>query len=141
MIPLIDGTYKKRHENALVIYTDNVGYASCRPLDPSVIRRCSLIIDSYDMPKERIKSRCIYNTGCDDATFEEMYRIYTAVETFCKDHDITEGALSVNELEMFIMAVMMGESTADAIHNCLISKATSDIDEQEEIIASLGTII
>lgn len=52
IIPLVDGGSVVRHPNAMVIYTDNVGYTSCRPIDPSVIRRMSFIIDSYEVSKE-----------------------------------------------------------------------------------------
>ncbi len=44
VIPMIDGTYERRSENALVIFTDNTGYSSCRPIDPSVLRRFAVSV-------------------------------------------------------------------------------------------------
>ena len=66
VIPLANGGYVRRHPDALCIYTDNVGYVSCRPVDPSVIRRMALIIDSYEMPEKTVLARVKYNTGIKD---------------------------------------------------------------------------
>ena len=133
LIPLIDGSVSSRHHDAMVVFTDNVGYDSCRNLDPSVLRRFGLIIDSYDLPKTKVWNRISYNTGCKKELFEECFVLFTMVEKFCRDHDITEGAVSVNELELMIQSVMLGIPKQEALQVCVIGKATSDLEEQKDI--------
>lgn len=143
VIPLIDGTYSKRDENAMVIYTDNVGYASCRAMDPSVIRRMAFIIDSYEMPKADVLARVKYNTKVEDTTIlESCYKIWEQIKEFAKEHDIEEGDISVTELEMLVQAIKydgMG-LLRENVRECIISKATSDIDEQEELLSFYDTM-
>ena len=126
MIPLVDGGYTRRSENALVVWTDNVGYASCRPVDPSVIRRWSMVIDSYDLPNADVK----------------MYEKWVTLQAFLSDKDITEGSCSVTELEMWAAAVMLDgyKNLAENAESTLISKATSDRKEQELIRSSVFAI-
>ena len=140
IIPLIDGSYAKRHKDAMVVYTDNVGYVSCRPIDPSVIRRMAFVIDSYEMPKEQVISRVKYNTKySDDNIIDTCYDIWHDLQEFAKDHDITEGSISVTELEMLVQCIKCDGLTnvRDKVIECIISKATSDIDEQEQLKGSL----
>lgn len=136
VIPLADGGYVRRHPEALCIYTDNVGYASCRPVDQSVIRRMALIIDSYEMPKTTVLARVKYNTGMKDKDLlEKMYKVWTKLIEYCKTHDINEGSLSVSELENWAMCVKLdgGENLYQNCVDCVVSKITSDIDTQREI--------
>lgn len=142
VIPLIDGSYSVRDENAMVVYTDNVGYASCRPLDPSVIRRMAFVIDSYELPKEQVIARIKYNTKYeDDDNIEVCYNIWSDLKEFAKEHDITEGSISVTELEMLVQSIKYDGLTClrDNVRECIISKATSDIDEQHELLSAYDT--
>lgn len=140
IIPLVDGSHTRRSPTAAVVYTDNVGYNSCRPLDPSVIRRMALIIDSYDMPREKALARLRLNTGVEDAgVLEKCYEVWDAVLDFCQSKGITDGSVSLSELEMWVMAVKL-DGYADFRQNCIecvVAKATSDMEEQEAIISSV----
>lgn len=141
-IPLVDGRTVRRHPNALVFYTDNVGYASCRPIDPSVLRRMAYIIDSYDMPKESVIERVVYNTGFDDLDLlDKMYDLWARIAEFCKEHEITDGCVSVTELEMWCQALLVEGRTVDRLKEtckrCVIAKATNVKDEQDEIISGV----
>lgn len=143
-IPLVDGRFVQRHPNAMVIYTDNVGYASCRPIDPSVLRRMAYIIDSYDMPKEKVIERVVYNTGFDDMDMlDKMYNLWCDIDKHCKKREITEGCVSVTELEMWCQTVMAEGKTVsslkEACMRCVVAKATSVIDEQDELKEILDT--
>lgn len=136
IIPLADGGYVRRHPEALCIYTDNVGYASCRAVDQSVIRRMSLVIDSYEIPKATVLARVKYNTGMKDRQLlEKMYTVWTRLVAYCKSHDINEGSLSVAELENWAMCVSLdgNENLYQDCVDCVISKITNDIDTQCEI--------
>lgn len=137
VIPLIDGSYARRNPNSIVVFTDNVGYVSCRPIDPSVIRRMSFIIDSYELPKDKVIERIKYNTQYNDKqVIEGCYNIWLDIQTYCHEHDINEGSMSVSELEMLIQSIKYDgiDSIRENIVDCIISKATSDIAEHKELV-------
>lgn len=141
IVPLADGGYVRRDRNAMVIYTDNVGYASCRPVDPSVIRRMAFVLDSHTLPKTTVLSRVKYNTDFDDdALLERMYITWRKIQDYCAEHEITEGSVSVTELEMWAMCVDLAGGGASAAYDscleCVVSKATSVISEQTEIMSA-----
>jgi len=142
VIPLIDGSYKKRHPNAIVVISDNKGYASCRPIDPSVLRRMALIIDSDELPEDKLFERVKYNTGCDDEKMlKKMYRIYKKILTYCQENDLMdEGSISATEFEMWVQCVMIDgpDSMQETVRECVVNKATSDPERQKEI---MGTIV
>lgn len=140
IIPLVDGSFTRRHKDALVVYTDNVGYNSCRPLDPSVIRRMAFIIDSYDLPKEKAIARLELNTQVHNAKIlEKCYTVWDRIRSFCHDKGITDGSISQSELEMWVLAVKLDGYTnyRQNCIECVVAKATNDIEEQEEIIESV----
>ena len=141
VIPLIDGSYAKRADDAMVIYTDNIGYTSCRPMDQSAVRRTAFAINSYTMTKDDIISRVRYNTTADDQLIESCYAVWSDIQTYCKDHDMTEGEISVTELEMLVQTILCdGNAYArDDVIDCIISKATTDYDEHTELINLIDT--
>ncbi len=139
VIPLIDGSYAQRNPSSMVIYTDNVGYESCRPIDPSVLRRMSFIIDSYELPKKRVLDRIKYNTGYnDDDVIDKCYKAWKVLSDYAREHDITEGTISVNELEMLVQTIKYEgmDEFRDNVRDCIVAKATSDIDEQTELMTA-----
>lgn len=143
IIPLVDGSFKRRHPDAMVVYTDNVGYASCRAIDPSVLRRMSIIIDSYDMPREDVLARVLYNTDFpDNSMLDQMYDVWSAIQEYCQEHDISDGTVSVTELEMWALAVKVDNMSnlKDYCRDCVVAKATSDRQEQEAIMADVVDI-
>lgn len=135
LIPLVDGGSARRAENAMVIYTDNVGYSSCRAVDPSVMRRMDLVLSSYELSDEAVKKRVIYNTGCDDdRQLDSMLDVWKNVIDYCRSNEITEGEISVNELERWVACTAMDKSGfMEFCRECVISKASPDRDTQEEI--------
>lgn len=144
VIPLLDGSYARRDENAICIFTDNVGYNSCRTVDPSVLRRMSFIIDSYELPKEMVIDRIKYNTGFDDdEIIEDCYNLWNDFSQYCQEHDITQGAVSVTELEMLVMTIKYDgiSNILENITDTLVSKATSDYEERQELLDFINTNI
>ena len=77
------------------------------------------------------------NTGVTDkALFKDCYKIWKAVQEYCAQNSITDGCVSATELTRYVQAValdgrgtMMGYNLDDFV----ISKATSDMDNQREI--------
>lgn len=144
MLPMMNGSMAIRHKDAICVITDNVGYSSCRPIDPSVIRRQSMIIDSYDLPKEILIDRVKRNTGVTDSNLLTIaYNLWNAVREYCQQNSITEGSTSPVELERFVQAVKYDgtESIAVNLDDCIISKATSSIEDQREIRSVCSVLI
>lgn len=143
MIPLMNGGMARRHKDAICIITDNVGYTSCRPIDPSVLRRQGMIIDSYELPREQLLDRVKRNTGCQDTALLNLgYNLWDCVKSFCEQNSIVEGSVSPTELERFIQAVYYDgpDSIAVNLDDCIISKASSSIEDQKEIRTACSTI-
>ena len=137
-IPLVNGEFVTRHPNACVIYTDNVGYESCRPIDPSVLRRMAVIFDSYELKKKDVLDRIRYNTGfADNNLLDLMYGVWNGLAEYCRTKGIEGGSISVTELEMWAQVVMAdgygNQAVIDGFDICVVSKATSDVDEQQEL--------
>ena len=135
-IPLANGESAVRAENAMVIYTDNVGYTSCRDIDPSVMRRMDYVLDSRSFSDDMIIERVRYNTGFDDDDrLQNMLEVFHAVKDFCKENDITYGDLSVNEIERWANIICQEgiASYEEACRECLIAKASPDEDDQTAI--------
>jgi len=141
VIPLVDDTYKTRHPNAIVVISDNKGYASCRPVDPSVLRRMDIIVDSDDLKKEELFARVQYNTGFNDSLLmDKMYAIYQKIATYCQDNDLMdEGSLSATEFERWCRCIMLyGVDTMEEMaQECVVNKATSDSEHQQKIMSTI----
>ena len=140
-IRLMNGALARRHKDALTICTDNVGYVSCRPIDPSSIRRFDFAIDSDKLTEQQLKDRTRRNTGCkDSALLNNCFDKWKAVKEHCEQNSITEGSVSPVELERFVQAVMVfGEDEFNScLVNCVISKATSNSDDQRDIKSICG---
>ena len=136
-IPLPTGGYVQRHHDALVLWTDNTGYNSSRPIDPSFLRRLDFIIDSDQLPKERTLARIKLNTGFDDdLLLDQMYTIWEKIRQYCKDKDIMEGDISIVELERWVQLIQIdGESAiTDTCREAVVSKASSDSATLKEIM-------
>lgn len=136
LIPMADGTFGRRHPDAIVIYTDNVGYNSCHQIDPSVMRRVDFPIDSYELTDEFIRNRVKYNTGfSDDGQLNSMIKVWRAVIDYCTENGINEGDISVTELEKWVTCVILKGNGfyKDACRACVIAKASPDRETQEEI--------
>lgn len=143
-ITLQDGREYFRHKDAIVIYTDNVSYGTCRQMDPSTLRRFDMIIDSFELPKAALWDRCRRNIECNDkALFDECYAIWLSVQEYCAQNAITDGCVSATELERYVQAVMLdGHNTILSynLDDCVISKATCDSDNQKDIRTAILTL-
>lgn len=141
ILPLANGDTVRRHHDAMVIYTDNVGYAASRPVDQSVIRRVAFAIDSYEMPEATVVARVKYNTGFDDdKLLEAMYITWRKIQQYCEEHEITEGCVSVTELEMWAACIKAEGGSSGVVYDtcreCVVAKATSRKQEQDEIVSA-----
>lgn len=136
VIPMPDGSYRRRHKDAVVIYTDNVTYEGCRPLNQSVIRRNFMAFDLYSMNKSDILARVKFNTKFKDTkTLKEMYDTWLDIQRYCKENAVTDGSVSIVELENWALAMRIRNDFRTTCIRTVVSKATAYQDEQEMIIA------
>ena len=138
VIPMADGSKKVRHRNAITFWTDNSGYVSCRPVDPSVKRRLDAVYNSFKMEKELAIARIQQNLPDfkDYKLLDKLYTIWSRLVQYCKEHEITDGDISIVELERWCALVQM-EGTADLEATCyetIIGKAADDEDGQNELL-------
>lgn len=137
VIPMPDGSYRKRHKDAVVIYTDNVTYEGCRPLNQSVIRRNFMAFDLYKMSKADVINRIKYNTKYkEQKVLEEMYKVWLSIQKYCQENAITDGSVSIVELENWALAMRITGDFKGSCRRTVISKANAYPDEQEMIVAS-----
>lgn len=144
LISLMNGATVRRHKDAICFITDNVGYESCRPIDPSVIRRMGMVIDSFDLPKNLLFERIMRNTGITNATLlDKCHKLWLCAKEFCEQNAITDGSISPMELERFVQAVSLEgleAMTTTALDDCVISKASSDLENQRDIRSACLTL-
>lgn len=144
MLPLMNGKMAVRHKDAICVISDNVGYSSCRPIDPSVIRRQNMIIDSYDLPENILKDRARWNTGVTDPQIlDTAYKLWDCVRSYCAQNSITDGSVSPVELERLVQALKYDgmDSLQVNLDDCVISKSTSSIEDQREIREACMTLV
>ena len=140
-IPKADGTFTVRNPRALTIFTDNTGYATCHDLDPAVLRRMAFVLTTKEISKADALARIKYNTGCDnDEQLETMYIKWHTIQKFCQKNGIDSGVCTINELEEWVRLVMVdGEEEMDEdLFEAVIAKATSDEEEQNEILTAVS---
>lgn len=144
VMQMMNGKNAVRHEKAIMVVTDNVGYNSCRPLDPSVIRRFAMVMDSYDLPKEILLDRAKRNTGvADNDILEAAYKLWFQVREYCNQNSITEGSVSPVEYERFVQALRDDgmDSLAQNLDECVIGKASSSVEDQRDIRTACMTLL
>lgn len=143
IITMMDGHDEVRHPRAIQIATDNVGYSTCHQYDPSYIRRQALIIDSCELTKEQLFDRIKWNTHCTDKKLmNKAYTVWCKVKEYCEDNAIEDGCVTATELERLVQAVMYDgpDSFETNLNDCLISKATRSVEDQQAIRAVLTAL-
>lgn len=143
-IPLLNGNYTRRHPKALVFFTDNVGYGTCRDIDPSVLRRFHLVIDVAEMDDEDIIARVASNTGAIRGSIKKVMRKWRILQKYAQAQDLS-GVVSVVELENAVFYLKnvrndwSEDAIADALRICCITKATTDSATQAVMLSLLAT--
>lgn len=144
MKELANGYTARRHADALVVYTDNVGYDSCRPIDPSVLRRMAFIRDASEVSKDMLYERTKRNTGVKDTNIlDRCYAVWEAAKNCCANSQISEGSVSPVEFTFLVQMVNINGMSEfeQCVYDCIISKASSDPADQKEILAACSTVM
>lgn len=137
LIPLIDGGYATRSPGAITVWSDNIGYGSCRPVDPSVMRRMATVTDTFELSKATIVSRCLYNidNALDKDTVGALYEVFSTVRSFCQQEEITEADVSPSDFENWVLHLSRCgmQDIFDSCRKCIVAKTTTDRDTQDRI--------
>ena len=141
---LMDGTYVRRHENAMVVFTDNSGFDSCHDIEPSVLRRMGVKFIAKDLDKETLIGRIKQNTGFDNkALLDKMYTIWTKTKDFCREQGLTSGSIGTVELENWVKVFMvLGRSSLQysweiTVANKCINNSDDSTDDLDALIGAM----
>lgn len=152
-IPLLNERSTHRHQKAIVVFTDNIGYSTCRELDPSVIRRFHQVIDSFEMSESYVRERCMVNAEVKDpAFFKLIYKVWLHIQNYATSQGFP-GPCSIVELENLLITLKvkgMTDSSAiltrsdefkSILRSCVVSKTTNDQDSQDAAISGAMTVL
>lgn len=140
VIPLANGDYAKRHPDAIVIYTDNIGYRSCRPVDPSVMRRMDVVKTNAELTPDVVMSRVKYNTGIqNDKLLKQMMNVWFAAIKYCKENEISDGEISINDLERWVImnAINGMPMLRRDFKETVIAKVSPDMATRDEVMDAM----
>ena len=132
-----------RHPEALTIFTDNIGYQSCRPIDPSVNRRWAENFMTSELEKDFVLERIEGNVHLgDQELLSEMYDAWEKIHTICMDKQIDRGSCTIIELENWVQLVKVEgrEALRKTCRNAVIHKCTEIPQEQDEIFDEITKI-
>lgn len=140
-IVLANGDSFKRHERFLCIFTDNIGYDSCRPIDPSVIRRWDESYTTSKLDKKFVLERIEHNVSLgNNKLLSDMYDAWDKIADFCRKKQIDRGSCTIVELERWVQLVKL-EGPDSLRKNCItavINKCSELPEEQEEILDAVS---
>lgn len=140
------GEVIRRHPDAVVLFTTNLGYAGCKSLQQAVLSR---VDERYDLALPTIKEmvkRCISNTGFKNETMlTTMATCCHKVAQYCGDKDIVDGICGPREFENWAkkaMLIAMRWEELEVTEECVIasafptmlSKATQVYEDLEDIL-------
>ena len=133
-IRLPTGETLRRHPDTVVVLTTNVNYEGCRPINQSVIDRMSMISDIELPPRSVMAQRIMKITGYDDdEKLMKMIGVIEKISEYCKKSNITDGSCGIRSLIDWVLSTMITEDPYKSALHTVISKATSDVDEQYNI--------
>lgn len=140
------GEVIKRHPDAVVIFTTNLGYAGCKNLQQAVLSRVDVRYDIALPGISEIVARCKSNTGFkNDTMLKTMASCVHKIADYCEEHDITDGICGPRELDNWALKAMLladrweeFEVTEDCViasaFPTVLSKATQMYEDLEDIL-------
>lgn len=145
-ITLPTGEVIKRHPDAVVIFTTNLGYAGCKNLQQAVLSRVDVRYDIAIPGINELVSRCKANTGFkNDVMLKTMATCCHKVAQYCEEHDITDGICGPRELDNWAKKAMLladrweefevtEECVIASAFPTMLSKATQMYEDLEDIL-------
>lgn len=149
-ITLPTGETINRHRDAVIVITTNGDYDGCTTLQQSVLSRVQSVYQ-IEAPEESVLAeRAMKATGfTGKAMITKMAKFILECAGYCKDHDITDGVCGPRELQNWAKKAILLQKEEDgsaeigesaviyAAFPTVISKASQNADEQEEILTAV----
>lgn len=137
-ITLPTGEIIRRHPDTVVVITTNISYEGCRGMNQSVLDRMDLTQDIELPTPDVMAQRAMSITGCeDDYLVGRMVQVVSDMSSFCRQNGIMDGSCGMRSLISWIMSTeVTGDPYASALCT-IISKATSDEEDRNALIASV----
>ena len=134
---LPDNTRLKRHPESVVVFTTNVNYQGCRPMNESVVDRMNLIFD-MDMPsKNDLKKRVKLRTGFDDdAMLDKMLKVIDLIDDQLMNCGI-RGTCGPRALFDWVRSLMITGDPYESGVLAVVNKAAHEAEDREVIIKCL----
>jgi len=138
-IIMANGKSFVRQALAMVIFTDNLGYTTCRTPDPSVIRRWDEVFETAELSEDFVCSRVKQNVDFDESRLDlsAMYAIFRNVQEYCMNRQINDGSCSIIEFENWVrLTVLEGygnDAMKRAFRTAVINKLSEEADERKEV--------
>lgn len=137
-ITLPTGEVIRRHPDAVVVVTTNVGYEGCRGMNQSIIDRMNLVRDIELPEPEVMVQRAMSVTGAaDEYEVSEMVKVVDSMAKYCRTHGISDGNVGMRSLIDWIMSSMVTENPYESALYTIISKATSDENDRYALIENV----
>lgn len=137
-ITLPTGEVIERHPDAVVVVTTNIDYEGCRGLNQSLVDRMSLVKDIELPTPEVMTQRAMAVTGAtDEYLVSQMVQVVNDMADFCHKNSISDGNVGMRSLlDWIISSEITGDVYEAALHT-VISKATSNQEDRDALIASV----
>ena len=157
IITLPNGKTIRKHKDAVFCFTSNMNYKGCRSLQESVLSRINIRREIKSPDVEILAERAIAQCKT-DKSFEmpllprtvvtKMASISKEIESYCKDHDITDGVCGPRELNDWCKKSIMtakfwgnAEVTEEIAIKCcwsvFLEKISQIPEEVEEIVTAI----
>lgn len=134
-IRLKDGTYIKRHPDAVVIFTTNVSYVGCKKPNQSVLRRMhgvyDILMPSKQTVFDRVKALTNFNN---DVLLNKMISTAFKINKELIESCIDDGVCGVTEIVDWVQTYQVLGDVVLAAKSTIVSKATDEIEDQANFI-------
>mgnify|MGYP002557452984 CR=1 FL=1 len=137
-ITLPTGEVIDRHPDTVIVITTNIDYEGCRGMNQSTVDRMSLVMDIELPSPEVMVQRAMAVTGAtDEYQVSQMFQIVNDMADFCRKNSITDGNVGMRSLLDWIVSTEVTGDVYSSALSTVISKATSNEEDRQALIASV----
>ena len=137
-ITLPTGAVIDRHPDTVIVITTNIDYEGCRGMNQSTVDRMSLVMDIELPSPEVMVQRAMAVTGAtDEYQVSQMVQIVNDMADFCRKNSITDGNVGMRSLLDWIVSTEVTGDVYSSALSTVISKATSNEEDRQALIASV----
>lgn len=132
-ITLPTGKTIRRHPDTVVVMTTNSDYDGCGKIQQSVLSRMDIVMQIENPTTKELVERTAAKTGFKKKILlSKMANVMQEVNTFCHEHDISDGVCGPRELKNWAQEAILAQLDADG---------TENVEESSVITAMFSTFI